>query len=100
MIFYKDRRGFWHSKESFLSMADLFLPAFADEILNFVEYLKSTGCVVEEKEIDNPTVIDFLKLDMYYNAITTYCDIHKCTIMKARKMVDKIEEDIKRYHKS
>lgn len=100
MIFYKDRFGVWSNKDTFMRIASRFQPTFPKDVSDLAKYLKETGCITEEKTIENPTVVDYLKFGMHYEAVIAYYHIHNSTLMDARKMVEKIEEDIKKYTNS
>lgn len=41
------------------------------------------------------SVVDYLKHDMHAHAIKKYQAIHKCNILTAKHMVDKIKQDMK-----
>lgn len=95
MKFYKDRFGEWHKEEDFLKMAQIFCPAFPNDIFFLPDYLKDVGCIKEEKVLSNPSVIDYLKMGMKVDAICCYYNIHKgTTLIESRQMVEKIEEDM------
>lgn len=94
MKFYKDRFGKWHNEEDFLKMAQIFCPAFPSDIYFLPSYLKDIGCIKEEKILSNPSIIDYLLIDMRVEAIRRYREIHGCTLMEARKEVGKIEKNM------
>lgn len=96
MVFYKDRFNKWHTEDDFLEMAKLFTRAFPPGAFYLIDHLEKTGCIKEKKNIAFPTVIDFLKMNMRFEAIKRYRDIHNSTLLEAREMVDKIQEDIER----
>lgn len=72
MKFYKDRFGKWHNEEDFLKMAQIFCPAFPSDIYFLPSYLKDIGCIKEEKILSNPSVIDYLLMNMRVEAIRHY----------------------------
>lgn len=94
MKFYKDRFGKWHNEEDFLKMAQIFCPAFPSDIYFLPSYLKDIGCIKEEKILSNPSVIDYLLMNMRVEAIRRYWEIHGCTLMESRAEVEKIEKDM------
>lgn len=94
MKFYKDRFGKWHNEEDFLKMAQIFCPAFPSDIYFLPSYLKDIGCIKEEKILSNPSVIDYLLMNMRVEAIRRYREIHGCTLMESWAEVEKIEKDM------
>lgn len=94
MTFYKDRFGKWHKEDDFLSMAQIFAPAFAGHATFLPEFLLKTKCIIDKKIILFPNVVDYLIMDMRVEAIKRYCEIHKCTLVEARRMIEKIKEDM------
>lgn len=95
MKFYKDRFDKWHKEEDFLKMAQIFCPAFPNDVFLLPDYLKDSGCIHEEIEITNPSVVDYLKMGMRVDAISCYYHAHNgCTLKEARDMVEKIEKDM------
>lgn len=105
MVFYKSVKNVWYEDKEFLTMAQNFIPAFAGTVeVTFtdsylVEYLKSNGCIKDEQIIDNPTVVDYLKMDMTVEAARRYRDIHGCGSKQACEMVKKVAQDIKEFKK-
>ena len=90
MNFYKDRFGKWHDEKSFWNMASIFQPCFEDKFINDLE----KGCDEEFLSIicpeikvfkNKPTIIDYLLMNMHFEAIKRYCELHDCTLMEARK---------------
>ena len=49
--------------------------------------------------IEDPSVVDLLKHSNKAGAIIRYRDIHKTDLMDAKRMVERIEEDIEKYSK-
>lgn len=92
MKFYKDRFGKWHEEKEFLHMAEIFFSAM--EHLPTVSFLKDTDCIKDERFFECPCVIDYISMGMHIEAIKCYREIHGCTLMKARKMVEEIEKDM------
>ena len=105
MVFYKSVKNVWYKDKEFLAMAQNFIPAFAGTVeVTFTdsylaEYLKSNGCIKDEQIIDNPTVVDYLKMDMTLEATKRYRDIHGCGLRQAYEMVKRVAEDMEAFKK-
>lgn len=104
MKFYKDHFGKWHDEKSFFDMAKIFQPCFsvchscAFECGYNGDIIRL--CCSDVKEFNvSPSVIDYLLMDMCIDAIKRYREIHGCTLMKAREMVEKIEKDMEEMNK-
>lgn len=97
MKFYKDRFNKWHNEESFLNMMNIFKPCF----FNGCSYKNVVDLVCNDTKVfqEEPSVIDYLLMDMRLKAIKRYRDIHGCDLLEARDMVEKIEKDMEEFKK-
>lgn len=95
MKFYKDRFGKWHTEDKFMNMASIFSPLICtySELIT-EDLLVRAGCITKVRSLNRPSVIDLLKMDMKVDAVFLYRDIHKTTLSVAKRMVDKIQDDM------
>lgn len=100
MKFYKDRFGKWHKEEDFLKMAQIFCPGFPSDVFFLPAYLKDSGCIHEERNISNPSVIDYLKMGMKAEAICCYINSNNnIHIMDAIEIVGSVEKKMEAFRK-
>lgn len=100
MKFYKAKNGQWYGEEKFWEMANIFKYCFHGSLSLDMECGYDADIVRltcdEVKVFDGePSVIDYLKMDMHADAVLRYYHIHEgTTLREARDMVDKIEKDM------
>lgn len=95
MKFYKDRFGKWYTEDKFMNMLSIFSPLICtySELIT-EDLLVRAGCITKVRTLNNPSVVDLLLMNLKVDAVFLYRDIHKTTIIPAKRMVDMIESDM------
>lgn len=95
MKFYKDRFGKWYTESKFRNLLSIFSPLICscDEFIT-EDFLVRAGCITKVRSLSKPSVVDLLSMDLKVDAVFLYRDIHKTTITVAKRMVDKIQDDM------
>lgn len=62
--------------------------------------LKDSGCIHEERNIDNPSVVDYLKMDMKIDAVCCYINSHNdIHIVDAIEIVENVKKKMEAFRK-
>ena len=99
MIFYQFSDKTWKGEKELRQAYDICISYIGVSFEDFIENIKNNPAFNVRVFDHEPTVIEYLKMNRTIDAVFRYRDLHKCGLLTAKDMVNKIREDMHKMEK-